>query len=93
MTMTDSEEKIGNHPVIVVIEPIRYLVLEWRMREVHIPVRKMRALAALDREVDHLGIYDFSWTEKRALEQAGLAYTDLRGGMWPSKQLIEALSE
>lgn len=86
-------DRVGEHLIETVTIPMRYLLLDWRGQTVRIPMNRIRVLAKLDREVDHLGNYDFSWTEKRALETAGLAVADLRGGVWPTDTLIASLPE
>lgn len=90
---SDQEDRIGTHVVETVTEPVQYLVLERRFARVRIPLRKIIQLSTLDRVVDHLGSYDFSWAEKQALEQAGLAVSDLRGGVWPTAALLSAIQK
>jgi hypothetical protein len=81
-------DRIGEHIIMTITEPTRYLMLAHRGRSVQIPMAKVELLAKKDREVDHLGMYEFSWTEKVALEAAGLAISDMHGGMWPTVNLL-----
>lgn len=92
MTMTAYPgDKIGDHVIITVTVPARYLMLQHHERPVRVPMEKIERLARLDREVDHLGSYEFSWTEKLVMERAGLGLQDMHGGLWPTALLLSNL--
>jgi hypothetical protein len=86
-------DRIGEHVILTVTEPVRYLILKHRTRSVHVPMGKVEALAQIDRETQHLGSYEFSWTERMAMEEGGLAITDIRGGLWPTLLLQQAMKK
>lgn len=91
LEVVKTPESVAGHAVRTIEEPVHYVVLSHHGGDVLLPLSLLRELAGLERGVDHLGHYGFSWVEKAALEEAGLATADLRGGMWPTGLLVSEL--
>lgn len=92
----DPAERFGDHVVLQITVPVRWVVFEHHHRDVKIELDRLRSFAkrwGQDVETFRYQVTGFSWMEEIVMQECGWCTHMSNGMLWPTRSLVDSVAD